>query len=359
MNVRSDPDGVPSGLCRGSAVAILIATALVLLTVGVGTAVADGPEYSARPETDMTSDEPRGSFSYALEIGGGRVVDAVEIMNFSEDPGRFDVYAADMVQTSAGGLAPASRDAEVVDAGAWIIPDTEMIEVAARSSELVHFTIEIPAGTAPGEYVAALLVERQESEGAGTIETRTRIGLRVEIEVLGEIDLGVSLEDVDWSRARRDVSFSLPLTNSGNVTFEGSGSLSITDADGEQVAELTMEPASFFLGPGEETELKAEWLDSPFFGKYQAKATVTAVVGPRNPVQFTSETLTLWLIPWVEIITVLILIALVVWALYATRRSRMRWARHRREEKAVLRDYRQRRRLEEKASTTTSGRHRS
>jgi hypothetical protein len=357
VSVTHDTDGIPDGSCRHSAVAILIATALTLIPIGVGRAGASGPEYSARPASDATSGEPEGYFSYAVETGGGELVDAVEIMNFSQDPSLFDVYAADMVPTTNGRLAPASRDAEVVDTGAWITPNTPTIEVAGRSSALVEFTIDAPVGTAPGEYVAALLVERQGSGGTGTIETKTRIGLRVEIEVLGEVDLGLTLGDLDWERVRGDITFSLPFTNTGNVTFEGGGIISVTNAQGKLIADLSMEPATLFLGPGQTTELTAEWLDAPLFGKFEAQATVTAVVGPRDPVDFFSEKVNFWLIPWTEIVTVLALIGLIVWFLYTTRLRRKRWARHRREERAILRDYRERRRLEEQASADRAHKH--
>jgi hypothetical protein len=341
---------------RHGAVAILVATALFFLVTATAVAAERETDYGAR--VAPTGDTTRTVFAHAVEVGAS-VEDTLQIINYSDEPALFEVYEADMVASTGDVLVPASRDAGIIGAGAWLTPEVDVIEVAARSDALVDFTIEIPTGTAAGDYVAALLVERQEEQGSANIETRTRIGLRVEIEVLGEIDLGLILGDLGWDRFRGDIALSLPVANTGNVTFETMGSVSIVEGDGEPIAEMTMEPTTVFLAPGQNTELTAEWLDTPLFGKYEARATVTAVVGSRSPVEFLSEPVTIWIIPWMEIITVLALIGLLIWFFVATRRPRRRWAKHRREEKALIQEYRQRRKLEENTSSAESGKHRS
>ena len=57
----------------------------------------------------------------------------------------------------------------------------------------VPFVIEVPVGTAPGNYIASLIVESTEAAGTGTIIARTRIALRIEVAVLGSINVGVAV----------------------------------------------------------------------------------------------------------------------------------------------------------------------
>jgi hypothetical protein len=307
------------------------------------------PDYGARPAPLGEAVRASGFFAHSLEAGTG-VVDAVEVFNLTNVAASFDIYAADMVESSGGGLTAGPPDLEVTGPGTWVTPERGTVQVEPRSSARVDFTVDVPQGIAPGDYFASLLVEPRLPVGTGNIETRARIGLRLEIEVLGEVDLGVDLEPLTFVREGGEVRFELSATNTGSVTFASGGEVVVVGGSGDQVAGLNLEPSGRFVAPGEQITFSAVWGDPPLFGRYTAEAVLEAVVGNHLPVRFTSNTVTFWLVPWTLIVTGLLILGGVGWVLYASRERRGNWVRHRREERELLRDFRKRRRVEESGS---------
>jgi hypothetical protein len=328
---------------------------LTLPAAGTDSDPNTGPDYGARPAPLGEAVRASGFFAHSLESGAG-MVDAVEVFNLTNVAASFDIYPADMVESSGGGLTAASPDLEVTGPGTWVTPKQGTVQVEPRSSALVEFAVDVPQGTAPGDYFASLLVEPRLPVGTGNIETRARIGLRLEIEVLGEIDLGVGLEPLTFVREGGKVRFELSATNTGSVTFASNGNVVVVGGSGDPVAELNLEPSGRYVAPGENIIFQAVWEDPPILGRYTAGAEVEAVVGNRLPVRFTSITVTIWLVPWTLIIAGILVLGVVGWVLYASRERRGKWVRYRREEKALLRDFRERRRVEESGSKQSRNR---
>jgi hypothetical protein len=302
-----------------------------------------GPSYGVRPAHH--ADGPRAGrlIAHALEVDTV-VTDGVEIFNFTDEPARFEVYAADMIATSGDGVAPAPRDAEVTGPGTWIEPEQEEIEVAPHRSVVVPVAIEVPRGTVPGEHVAALLVEPVTEAGDQTIQARARVALRVQLEVLGEIDLGVELGALRWRQAGQTVRFDLPVTNGGNVTVVVDGTVVVTDRGAQPKGELLLSPAARTLAPDATTSLEAVWEDPPWFGRVTAQAVVDARAGERAPVRFVGDAVTFWIVPWASLLAAFALLALLAAVFFASRDRRRAWRERRREERELLRDFRAERR---------------
>jgi hypothetical protein len=149
----------------------------ILMLAAAAPDTGSGPSYGARPAHYGDTGLAATSFAHAVEVDVP-IDDAVEVFNFTAEPASFEVYTADLVTDGNGNRAPAARDLQVTGPGSWATPDTLEVEVAPRSSQLVGFTIRVPAGTAPGSYAAALLVERDvDARGIGVL-SRTRSPLR-------------------------------------------------------------------------------------------------------------------------------------------------------------------------------------
>jgi hypothetical protein len=160
---------------------VVVVVVAVLLSLASPALAQDGAAYGARPGP---GDGDRSSGTFNLSVGtGGSVSDGIEILNFTDHPATFDVYAADVVPASAGGLAPAARGAERTAPAAWVVVDQPTVEVAPRSSRIVAFTITVPVGAPVGDSTAALLVESRESADSGAIAAVTRVGLWLKVKV--------------------------------------------------------------------------------------------------------------------------------------------------------------------------------
>ena len=226
---------------------VFVLVTALLLALATPAYAQGGATYAVRP---APGDGDRSSGGFDLSVGTGSAVsDAVQIFNFTNDPATFDVYAADVVPTTGGSLAPAAREAEITGPATWITMDQATVEIPARHSTIVSFTVKVPEGTPLGDHTAALLVEPQRSSGTGAIASATRVGLWLKVKVTGV---------------------------EGDV-----------------------------LG------------------------------GAQTPWGF------LW------ILLILMGLAFVAWLIYVTRHPRQRWVHHRREERALLRDLRSRRRHDE------------
>ena len=322
---------------------VLVAAITVTLggvgIVGVAEGAEDLPDYGVRTARLNDVERPGNTVFHAVESGSS-VTDALEIFNFTSEPMVFDVYSADMVPISNEGSTAASRTVDVTGTGLWIIPSVDTVEVAPHTSLLVDFDIIVPEGTPPGDEEGALLVEPQTGPTGGSIESRTRIGVRVQIEVVGEIDLGVALGDLTSERDGGTVRFRLDVVNTGSVTFEVGGAVTVTDWRGDRRADVSLEPSGVFVAPGEQVILIADWTDPPLFGRFDAVASVQAIVGDREPVPFESGVLTVWLVPWALVIGVLVVLLIIAGILYVKRDTITAWRDRRRDERAMLKDYR-------------------
>lgn len=346
MTTRTQSGDSPRGILQRIVILVVAVTAVLSVAgmVGIAMGAESSPDYGVRTARLNDAERPGNSFDHAVESGTS-ITDAVEIFNFTADPMSFDVYATDMVAMSNGGLTAASRTAEVAETGGWIVVSAESVEVPPNDSALVDFDIVVPVGAPPGEEFAAVIVEPPTEPTGGTIESKTRIGIRVNIEVIGEVNLGVALGDLTSERVGGTVRYRLEVGNTGSVTFETGGTATITDWSDATRAEVVLEPAGVFVAPGEQVVLIADWTDPPLFGRFDTTATVQAIVGDREPVLFEAGVVTLWIIPWLLVLGVLVLTLAAVWVVFVTRTRRKLWLERRREERQVLRDYRRNRDL--------------
>jgi hypothetical protein len=353
----ANPQGRPGRWPPLAAVGLVLAFVL-LPSSGLTSAWAQpddpsGPEFGIRPVYWADTDLPGGHFSYALEPGAS-VDDAIEILNFSDDPLRFDVYGADLVTAQGGGFAPAARELPSDGAGNWIVPERTVVEVAPHRSVEVAFTVSVPERTEPGDHPGAIVVERQtEPRQDAGITMQPRLAQRVLINVPGEVALGVELGELAVVRAGRQVRFELPVRNSGNVTFTTSGEVAVGAWGRRRV--LALEPAGLYAVPGGEAVVTAVWEDPPWYGRATAVATLDVVVGDDAPVRFSTEEARLWLFWWPPVLLAvgLLMLALGLWRAPEPRRRLQRLAAERREDRAVLRDHRAERRARRHADDVT------
>ena len=317
----------------------LLAPCALLLVSAAQTPDPSVPDYGARPAHFGNPDLPAGSYLHAVEPGI-TIVDAVEVFNFTAEPAAILVYTSDLVRSTGGTLAPPGPDVEVTGAGTWLTPEHDEVMVAPRSSELVAFDLTAPAGTPPGDYAAALIVEPRAVQGPGNIVNRARIAMRVDIEVLGEVDLGVAVGDVTWTRTDGGIRFTTPVTNTGTVTFAAGG---YTQVEGWRIepTQLALGPSDLYPGPGNTVTVSADWDNPPLFGHFRASTVVDATVGPRVPVRFVSAEIDFWIVPWGLVVGALAGFVLIAVGVFATRRPRRRLRERRRAEREVVRRFRE------------------
>jgi len=323
---------------------VVAAIVLALMAAGGSAIAQSSTEYGARPQRVAGTPRSVLGFFHSLEAGSS-ITDGVEVLNHAGTSMVFDVYAVDMVPSSNGGLAPAPRSADPEGPATWITLESDSADLGRDETELIPFDLAVPTGTPPGEYRAAIVVEPRSVADSGTVVSKTRIALPVTATVLGAVNLGVTLGDLTVVHDDGPLSFSQPITNTGDVTFTASGDLELTSWLGSATRTIAFTPEDLTLAPGETATVRAVWEDPPLFGRYDAVGTIVAVVGERQPVPFTGTTVRVWLVPWALILTGLAALVIVAMVIRALRPRWTAWRVRRREERAVLDDYRRQRRL--------------
>lgn len=294
---------------------------------------SSGPAYGIRPGFYGDTTLPGDHYTFALEPGAS-IDDTVVIFNFTQQPRRFDLYGADLILAEGGGFAPAARGVESHGAGAWIVPSVDTVDVPAGSHLAVPFTVTIPAGAVPGDHPGTIVVERHEQASGPGVHMQSRLALRVLITVPGEINLGVALGVLGAEHVDGTVRFTVPIQNTGNVTFTTTGTVTILGRG--PVIELALRPDGLYAVPGGEATLWSVWETPPWFGRVQAQADIDVTVAGHEPVRYTTEPVTVWLIPWLAISIALVVVALTTGILLATRRQREVRRTRRQQERALL-----------------------
>jgi hypothetical protein len=276
--------------------------AIVAAACGITSAAATGgPEYGVRAGLSGTTTLDKNHFTYALPPGGGVIQDAIVVSNYSDEPLTFDIHGADMLTAAGGGLAPAADGAASTLVGTWLTVDHPTLTVPAHQEISAPFTLTVPGGRQPGEYIGAMVVSRRAS-APQSISVRTRAALTVDVTVLGTVDLRAAPGPLVALHQRDDVHFTLAVANRGNVLFTFSGEVVVRDGSGSVVATIPVAPGGVYVIPGGQASVSALWHGAPWWGSASATATVHARLASGVLRTFQSDPLQLSFFPWSVVI---------------------------------------------------------
>ncbi|UBU14019.1 COG1470 family protein [Nonomuraea gerenzanensis] len=201
---------------RAAAVALLA----VLGLAGLGAApAAAGTAWTVRTAAnDFGAD--RRNYGYTLDPGGS-LTDGLVIANPGTAPLRLSVYAADAFTTEDGRLDLLAQGARSAAVGAWVRPSRPDVTVPAGGSVEVPFTLTLPPGAAPGEYLGGVV-----TAPAGSGERR---GIRIRLRVGGELRPRLSVEDPRVGYAGGgDATVTYTIRNTGNAVLAARQAVSVS-----------------------------------------------------------------------------------------------------------------------------------
>jgi hypothetical protein len=316
----------------------LLLTSLLLLGIP-GAVPADDPgtvSWSIAPATEAGADG-RTWIEQDLDPGT-TVTEHVAVRNLGDEATTFALAAADGYFTPTGrfSMLPSGEASE--DAGTWV-DVAESVALAPGETAVLPLTITVPADATPGDHAAgvaaSVLSEGTTAEGA-QVGVESRVGFRVLLRVQGALDPAVAVTDV---RAVYDTSWNPfapgAVTVEHDVADTGNTRLSVD-------AEVTA--GGRYADPGDPVELLP--------GDTRTTTTTVDRVWPWGPVAVTvtldaavspgGETLppvtaqvTVWAVPWPQLVVLAGVALLVVAALSGRRRRRAELERIRTEAHAA------------------------
>jgi hypothetical protein len=230
------------------AVCVIGAAVLALLPSASHAANQSKPVFGIHPLLSTSAMADRGHFRFEMVSGASQQAAAV-IDNYSASPLALTFYAADMLQAEGGGVAPAQVYQTMHEVGAWIKVAQTAITVPAGSSMVANFTVTVPIGQVPGDHVGAVVAQANIGIQNG-ITTQERLALLVDIVIPGTVAPSATLSQlVAHSAGPGKDSFTINLTNTGNVLITTHGIVAINDDHGNQVGSVQLVPQDSYAIP--------------------------------------------------------------------------------------------------------------
>ncbi|MBP2706231.1 DUF916 domain-containing protein [Microbispora sp. RL4-1S] len=211
------------------ATAVVLLTALGLLTAGAGpAAAADGAGSWTVATASNDFGSGRQNYSYTINPGE-QVEDGLVVANHGTTPLRLAVYAADGFTDKGGRLDLLTQDVKSTRVGAWVHPGGRDVTVPPGKSAEVPFTVTLPADAAPGEYLGGIVTAP--AQAAGT----DRLGIRIRLRVGGELKPGLSVENLNVRYSgpsnpfgAGDATVTYTIRNTGNAILTARQAVSVS-----------------------------------------------------------------------------------------------------------------------------------
>ena len=324
-------------LTRGRLLAIPISGVVVLLvlTGAPGSALAEDADagvvtWAVRP-ADATG--PDGRTWAELELDPGESADEyLAVSNLGDDAVTFRLAAADGYFTDKGhfNMLPADRASE--DAGTWITVE-DSVRVDAGETAVVPYTVTVPENSEPGDHaagVAASITAANQNDG-NSVDVDSRVGFRVMTRVAGELrpSLETSETHVDYSIkwnpfASGTVDVSFDLVNTGNVRLDVAG---FARTGGNEASYPAADHPALELLPGDRTSvalrLDGVWPTGRVPVDIVAEPVVVAADNTPAPALESQGTrITVWAVPWPQLIVLVGILLVITAAVLGRVRSR-------------------------------------
>lgn len=311
---------------RNLSLTVLVLLPVIATVLGAGPAQAvDNGTLGIRPATES-------DFFHLSVAAGSTLEETALVNNRSTTPVTLLTYAVDGTTTPQGGIALESQSSRPSALGLWTTMDAPSITVPPQTEMRVPFTIHIPVGTMPGDYIGGLIIQppaetgQVSSNANGTpvrLDVVTRQGVRIYLNVAGQAVTKLDAGALSWAQSGDDVTVTLPVTNSGNTTLNPRGSVVLASVVGANTTLAFTTPDSIF--PGATVELHATLSPAAFI----QIGTITAEVTSAAP-SITQST-SFVNIPWwiiVGAVAILAIIGLLVRRqLLFSRKARLAFAR--------------------------------
>lgn len=151
------------------------------------------------------ADNPRTEsiFVHTLEPGAVQK-EGITVVNNSTETKTVLVYAADSTPSTGGAFACKQFSEEKTDVGSWISLNKTELTLSAGSTQIVPFTITVPANAGVGEHNGCVLIQEKKPkrDDQPGVNLSIRTGLRVAIMVPGDIERKLEIAGFDYKRQK-------------------------------------------------------------------------------------------------------------------------------------------------------------
>lgn len=213
---------------------------LVVVALGLATAAPVLADHEP-PRLGLTPIGEGGPFFDRTAEPGEAIELQVEFANFGHDAVLARTFAADAYSIINGGFGAELFGEPASDTTRWLEYVTDEVMLEPQAAKIIDFSVTVPADTAPGEYITALVAENVEpyvgSEGTGVaVEQVNRTVVAVAINVPGPRQPALEIGAAGHKAAAGSSFVTFEVSNPGNVHLKPSGEFLLREAGGGELA---------------------------------------------------------------------------------------------------------------------------
>jgi Bacterial protein of unknown function (DUF916) len=228
---------------RAAVAAVVVVAALAVVTPALPAAAAPAGtngQFGLTPVPDKTG---RVAQYFTLTVAAGEsVTDTALVSNTAKAAVTLKLSPATGVTAGNGGSAFKREFQKCSGTGCWVSDLPGEVTPPAGGAEMVPFTVRVPAGTPPGQYLAGLTVEAATpppsvevgSNGKATaravIVDRVTVGVAVTVGVLSRMTTRLRIPGVSGAAIGPTARLNMELANTGQTFAHGTGQASCTAA---------------------------------------------------------------------------------------------------------------------------------
>lgn len=226
--------------------------------------------FSVRPEGGSDGDR------FEVELAPGATASlTVLLANAGTIPMELHSFTSDVKTAANGGLTMEQEDTELHAPTTWMQFPSETVALTPGQEVAREFTITVPEGTAPGQYVNAIAVQTVDDyaiEGSSNFRQRVRKVLAVYITVPGDLQGDFTLGQPEVEYRVRGPVILVPLQNTGNVRLRPHGEVTVNDPTGVELMKAPVAMGSVFGGHNTVVEVRMNAMLPP--GEYLLSASL-------------------------------------------------------------------------------------
>lgn len=242
-----------------------------LTLAGPALASHEPPKLGLRPIGES------GQF-FDLRMGPGESRELqLQVANHGHEPLLARTYAADGYSIINGGFGAELFGEETSGTTLWLDYPSEELTIAPDQGLTMDFSVSVPEGTQPGQYITAVVAENVEpyggSDEAGVVmEQVLRTVVAVAIDVPGPRRPALEIGAVGHKEAAGMSFVSFEVANEGALHLKPSGEFLLQDAGGTELARAKPAMDSVYAGTSPLLEIPLSEALRP--GKYCAELSL-------------------------------------------------------------------------------------
>lgn len=280
---------------RTSIVASVLALSLILVIQGWAGAVEGKQHIAATPSSADLSIAPGASAS-----------DSLAIINQGTDSFKVKTSVAPYHVEGINYDPQFTQLPGTVDPSKWVTLTVPQNTTLAPDKLLhIDYTVNVPAGTAPGGYYAVIFAETMPAGQASGVVAHNRIGEILYLTVKGEVETKGTAHGGKIDRFNMSGKLSIPIlvSNSGGVHFKTTVTTTIKNVFGKKVYSHHEDR---YVLPQTQRQIVQNWQNQVPLGIYKVSRQATV---PNGSVQLPDQTV-IMVQPWLLIIVFLVAVAI-------------------------------------------------